>query len=223
MSMGAGRVQDMVRRGLGRAAMALGEPCDAFRPDGARAPVTAANRFLRLPASFAPPGEGYARPPAYGQALWWGIFDAAYTRPGDYLRRGDGAVWFIASQEPLLPVLCVRAERVVDLLRPAGAVQPGLNSYGGVVLAAAETLLAGWPASVLAGGGGGGGGGGGMRDAGLPGEAPAGSWVVLLPAVAGVALRRGDLMTDDLGRTGVVASAELSAPGWRLVVKQAAP
>ena len=46
-------------------------------------------------------------------------------------------------------------------------------------------------------------------------------WTVLLPSVAGVVLRPADLMTDDLDRTGIVASAEITDLGWRLIVKQA--
>jgi hypothetical protein len=50
---------------------------------------------------------------------------------------------------------------------------------------------------------------------------PGGGWLVLLPAVAGVVLREGDLVRDDLGRSGVIAQAELSEPGWRLIVRRA--
>jgi hypothetical protein len=72
-------------------------------------------------AAFLRPGDGAARPVEYGQAVWDGVFDAAYTRPGDYLvRRRDKAVWFAAAQQELLPVMCVRAERVVGFVRPGG-------------------------------------------------------------------------------------------------------
>jgi hypothetical protein len=35
-----------------------------------------------------------------------------------------------------------------------------------------------------------------------------------------VVLLNGDLMTDDLGRTGVISSAELTDLGWRMLVRQ---
>jgi hypothetical protein len=84
-------------------------------------------------------------------------------------------------------------------------------------------MLLDWPASVLAAGLGGRGP--------LPADAPgvhggSGGWAVLLPAPrvggAPLQLRPGDLAFDDLGRTGVVASAELTYLGWRLHVRQAA-
>jgi hypothetical protein len=59
------------------------------------------------------------------------------------------------------------------------------------------------------------GGGAGAAEAGLPDALPAGGWTVLLPAVAGVALRPGDAVRDEAGRLGVIAQAELSELAWR--------
>ena len=219
MKRGA-RIADAMRRGAGRAARVVGAWCDAYRAHGTGDPLAPANRFMKLQVAFAPPGAG-ARPPEYGAAGWWGVFDAAYTRAGDYLVRresrpeaGDGGVWFIAAQEPMLPVLCVRATRVIDVARPPGATVSGVNSYGGVARTSAVPLLSQWPVSLLASGG------LGIASADLPADVPAGSWQVLLPA-CGVTLLNGDLVSDDLGRSGVVTSAELTAMGWRLLVKQA--
>jgi hypothetical protein len=98
-----------------------------------------------------------------------------------------------------------------------------MNGYVGVLPAAVTPLMSLWPASVLAAGQGG-------RGA-LPGDAPgllggAGGWAVLLPAAGvddqAVLLRPGDLAHDELGRSGVVSSAELTELGWRLHVRQAA-
>jgi len=62
--------------------------------------------------------------------------------------------------------------------------------------------------------------GGGERGE-LPSDANLPFWSVLLPVLP-VALRSADLVADDLGRSFVVSTAEESALGWRLVVKQAA-
>jgi hypothetical protein len=207
-------LQNVVQRGLGRAALMVGQDCHAYRPNSVDRPLTEENRYLRLQAAFIRPGRSAVRAMDYGQAVWEGIFDAAYTRPGDYLVRvADGAVWFIAGQPELEPIMCVQAERVVAFSRPA--ISATAAAYGGVVAATAIPLLAQWPASVLDGGG------GGIGQAGLPGDPRGGNWRVLLPALPGVLLRGGDLMSDDLGRNGVVATAELTALGWRLTVRQA--
>ena len=188
------RVQDSVYRGLGRAGRVVGEWCEVFRPDGPMLPMASRCRVLRMPAAFSAPDGRFAQPVGHGQVYWHGVFDAAYTRVGDYIRRGDGAVWFIAAQQALLPVLCVRASRVVEVRRPAAPERPGLAPYGGTVAGGAAVLLRGWPVGVVAAGG------------------------MLLPAWRGVVLRPGDLVRDDLGRDGVIAQAELSELGWRLQV-----
>lgn len=216
--MRGGRIADAVRRGTGRAAGVIGEWCEAYRAAGCDAPLAPANRFLRLPASFAPPGAGW-RPPTQGGAYWWGTFDSAYTRVGDFIRRkgeGDEAIWFIASQEHLLPILCVRTNCLIDVMRPAAAEAPGLNGYGGVVRRASLPVARGWPASRLASGG------QAVAGAALPGGVAAGGWQVLMPAVPGATLRNGDLVADGGGGTGVIGSAELTAMGWRLHVRAAA-
>jgi hypothetical protein len=223
--MDARKLADRVRRSQGRTAMALGSWCDAYRPVDATNPLIPQNRFMKLPAAFSADNGEFARPVGYGQATWWGLFDAAYTRPGDYLVRpettpgaADGGVWFVVQQQPLLPVLCVRASRVVGFVRPAatdGTASMGVGSYGGFTVGSATALLSDYPVSVFNGYG------GGLDTADLPGDAAPRSWEVLLPAVSGVVLLNGDLMTDDLGRTAVVSSAELTDLGWRLLVKHA--
>ena len=210
--MDAQRAQDAVHRGLGRAARVVGDWCEVFRPDGPELPMASGRMVLRMPAVFSAPDGRFGRPVGHGQVYWHGVFDAAYTRVGDYVRRGDGAVWFIAGQQKLLPMLCVRASRVADVLRGAGPEAPGLAPYGGGV--APVVVLRGWPVGVVAGGG-------GVMSA-LPEGLAAGVWTVLLPAVAGVVLAPGDVVRDEMGRSGVVAQAELSELGWRLLVRRAA-
>ena len=207
-------LQDRVHRGLNAAARAVGAPTDAYRPSGNAGPLAAANRFLRLNATFTAPDGRFAHPVGSGDALWYGMFDAAYTRPGDYLVQ-DGSTWFVAAQQRLLPVLCVQTNRVISFWRAAAPTNTGINAYGGVTAASNAPLLTDWPASVL------GASGGGRPDADLPSDSSIPYWTVLLPAFPGTVLLPSDLMTDDLGRNAVVAAAELTQLGWRITVKQA--
>jgi hypothetical protein len=55
----------------------------------------------------------------------------------------------------------------------------------------------------------------------LPNDTSVPYWTVLLPVIPDVILLPSDLMTDDLGRSAVVAAAELTDLGWRVTVKQA--
>ena len=212
--MNPAELQDRIYRGLNAAARAVGADTDAYRPSGSAEPLAQRNRYLRLRAAFTGQDGKFARPNGYGDALWHGLFDAAYTRVGDYLVQQD-SIWFIAAQQRLLPVLCVQTNRIVSFSRPAAPSNTGVNTYGGVMTTTNEMLLESWPASVL------GASGQGRPDTGLPSDSSIPYWTVLLPATTSVILHPSDLMTDDLGRNAVVAAAELTDLGWRIAVKQA--
>lgn len=212
--MDSGSLENRIRWGLNVAARATGATTNAYRPRGTENPLAARNRFLRLHAAFSGLDGKFARPNGYGNALWCGVFDAVYTQPGDYLVQYD-ATWFIAAQRKLLPVLCVQTNRVVSFTRPAAQSSTGVNTYGGVTAANVTPLMTDWPASVLVTSREG-------RPLGnLPNDTSASLWTVLLPACPGVVLRSADLMSDDLGHSGVVATTELTDLGWRLAVRQA--
>lgn len=176
--------------------------------------MAAAHRYLRLPAAFTPLSGGFARPNDYGTALWVGIYDASYTRPGDYLVQESGT-WFIASQDRFLPNLCVETNRLVKLSRPSQPSVTGTNAYAGVTAATNVPLTGSWPASIL------GVSESGRQAANLPTDVSVSYWTILLPPIHSVVLRPSDLMTDDLGRSGIVTAAELSRLGWRLIAKEA--
>jgi hypothetical protein len=205
-------LKDRIARGLGAAARHIGAPYDAFRPTSAYNPLAPGNRYLRLPAAFSAEEASFKRPSGYGHATWFGLFDSAYTQPGDYLS-GPAGTFFIAAQQALLPNLCVLTNRVLTLSRPAAPSVPGINAYGGVLLANATALLTEWPASIITAGSG--------SPGDLPSDANIPSWTVLLPDTP-VLLRAADLIQDDLGRTYVIGTAEYSALGWRILAKQAA-
>ena len=88
------------------------------------------------------------------------------------------AIWFIAAQQRLLPVLCVQTNRIVSFSRPAAPSSTGVNAYGGVTTATNDAA-----AHELAG----------QRDSARPGAdipmpiyratVPIPYWTVLLPAL----------------------------------------
>src|SRR4051812_24301641 len=125
--MDSRKLQDRLSFGLGRSARHIGRTADAFRPDGPSDPLKRENRFLRLPAAFVPANGGLNTAATYGQPLWHGIFDSSYTRVGDYLVL-EAETYFIASQAPLLPVLCVMANRTISITRPTLQTSTGVNT-----------------------------------------------------------------------------------------------
>jgi hypothetical protein len=211
--MNGRKLQDRLYLGLGLSARHVGQSADAFRPNGPINPLDNQNRFLRLPVAFLST-KGDARANVYGDALWHGIFDASYTRAGDYLVM-ETAKFFVASQDPLLPILCVKTNRIISILQPNAQASNAGNSYGGYTSGGSTILMEGWPASVL----------GETRSsasaANLPTDQAIPYWSILLPAIARVILSPGDLITDDLNRTAVIAGSELTELGWRISAKMA--
>lgn len=206
-------LQDRIAAGLGKAALKLGIATDAFRASSASTPLALRNRFLRLPVAFHI-GKGFDTPSTHGAPLWQAMLDSAYTKPGDYLVQRE-AIWFIASQPRLLPVLCVKTNRMISFTRAAVADRVGPGDYAGMQRGALRAVLTNWPASMLASGAARG------TAAHLPADLPATQWSVLLPAFPAVVLHAGDRMMDDLGRAGIVTSADLTDLGWRLSVREA--
>lgn len=200
--------------GLGRSACHIGEWAEAFRPDGPFNPLDKQKRFLRLPAAFVSTKGNDSRANVYGEPLWHGIFDASYTRVGDYIVLGQ-RVFFVASQEPLLPVLCVSANRTISVIRPRVQGATAGNPYGGYTSGGSTILMEGWPASVL------GENRSGASGAGLPADQAVPYLSILIPSNPAIILSSGDMITDDIGRTAVIVSSELTELGWRISAKLA--
>lgn len=206
-------LQNLVSKGQGVAARRLGSPFVVFRPRGASLPLAPLNRVIKLYAAFNAEDDRFRRVTFYGDPFWWGVFNSLYTRPGDYLAGldpdGSSATYFIAAQRALLPVQCVRTNALITVQRPCAPTQGG---YGGMVAEAALPIIAAWPASVLAQA---------ARVSGSLPEARFGTWTLLLPALP-ADLLVGDVASDDVGRSFLVASAEQSDLGWRLTMRQVA-
>src|ERR1700761_2199640 len=201
--MNGWKLQDRLYLGLGLSARRIGQPTDAFRPSGPNQPLATQNRFLRLSATFTSTSGKSTHANEYGDALWYGLFDGSYTRPGDYLSNG-AECFFVASQSALLPILCVRTNRTISIAQPR--LQTGIagNSYGGYTAGDSISLMSDWPASVL------GENRSGHSNADLPTDQVIPYWNVLLPSLPGVVLSPGDVITDDLNRTAVIAGSELT-------------
>ncbi len=204
-------LQDRIDKGLGTAARHIGHDVDAYRPATATNPLAPENRYLRLHAAFNDENLTFRRPITYGRATWSGVFDRAYTRPGDYLSGPDGT-FFIAAQQSLLPALCILTNRTIAITRPAAPAIAGVNSYGGLLATTATPILTAWPASILFAGAG--------SPGELPGDASTPTSTILLPATPARILS-ADIITDDEGHSYVTGSAELTSLGWRILAKQA--
>ena len=211
--MDAEKLQDRISRGMGTAARAMGVTCNAFRPVGAQQPLAPGNRFLQLNAAFNAQDTLFRRAGMPAQAAWYCVCDAAYLLPGDYLvELTSERIWFIGALQSLLPVLCVLTNRTIDVTRPATYRVAGLNGYGGGE--AATPIVSDFPVSLLHG----------SETRGpqaIPSDTRIGGAVALLPPIPNVCFCRGDIMTDDLGRSYVASQVEQNMIGWRIELRQA--
>ena len=185
-----------------------------YRPSSALNPITPMNLLRTLPASFNSKDMTYSKPNDYGSAKWYCLCDGSKTQVGDYLV-GDQGTFFIAAQQPMLPIMAIECNRVLNVYRQQTQSAAGINSYGGTTLQNRIPLMTGFPASVLKGAK------AEKEGAVLVGDLKLPGWAILMPAVPGVVFLVSDIITDDIGRTYIISSPELTDMGWRLDTVQA--
>lgn len=213
--MDSATLNGLIYQGRAIAAQQIGLPCQLFRPLVATSPFT--NQITTLNALFNAADETYTKPSLYGKAVWFADVDGRLTQPGDYLvRLSDNSNWFIAAMQPLLPIVVISCNRIVNVLRPQQQSGVGAVGYGGDTVATETPLVTQFPASILQAT---------KSDrnlVNLPGDVRNPAWAVLLPALPGsVDLRSEDIITDDLARRYVISGAELTDLGWRISAVQA--
>ena len=125
-------------------------------------------------------------------------------------------VFFVASQDPLLPVLCVGANRTISI----GTTKCSREHCRQFL----RRLHVEWFDTI---------------DGRMAGECAWGeqdrrsacricrsmsgclTGTYLIPSVANVIVSPGDLVADDMGRTAVITGSELTDLGWRIYAKLA--
>lgn len=207
------KLQDRLYRSLGTAARHTGRWGDAFRPRSPHSPLAPESRFLKLPVTLDPlMGSGGGD--AFEHIFWRGTFDGCYTKPGDYIVL-NGQIYFIASQEPLQPIICIRTNRIVSIARSTQVPVNAAGAYGGFSPANASAYLSEYPASVLIESK------MSAASADLPTDQAIPYWTVYLPSHPDITIMSGDFISDDMGRSALVSYADQSIMGWRLIAKMA--
>lgn len=194
--------------GYGMAAMRVGTPYTQYRPTNPLGPMATA--YGTQYAVFDSGNYNFTGPEDYGKATWRALVDGRYTLPGDIFS-GAAGNFFIAAQDPMLPIFAVRCNATITVFRPAPASMVGPGPYGGDVEASRIPIMAGWPASILAG----------THTpersvVALPGDGRMPWKAILLPMFAGVAIMTNDYITDTTGLRYQVSDAELTNLGWRI-------
>lgn len=208
------QLEDRLYFGQGIVARHTGAWSDAYRPRGASNPLSLENRYLRLPAQLTPLGATVgAEGPQ--KIFWSGTFDGRYTSVGDYIV-SNGRIFFISSQEPFQPIICVRTNRTIFVTRQMPMQPYAATGYGGIAATDALSILSDYPVAIQIESK------SSTPNAKLPTDLAIPYWVIQMPQVDGVSITSGDLVTDDLGRSANVSWAEQSYAGWRILAKPAA-
>lgn len=211
--MDGATIQQRIYAGRGKAALRIGLDCNVFRPLTAGAPL--GNQISTLKAAFNSGDSTYKAPNLPGDAIWYADFDASTTQPGDYLVRvTDSQTYYVAAQQPLLPIVCIECNRTLKISRQADVTGKGAVGYGGIQAANEVDILGSdavkWPASILLGG---------KQDVTtvkLPGDVKSAGWRILLPASVPITIMAGDIATDNLGRRYSMLATEQTDFGWRI-------
>ena len=219
--MRAHKLNSLINKGRGKAALKIGLDYKIYRPSGAVDPMTAQVATIR--AAFNNQDNAYKRPNMPNSPFWNGDFDGRITQVGDYLvaRCPPADIKFILSQQSLLPIVCVDCNTSIRITRSAGHGSVGAGAYGGVCADNSVYVVGGgsgagsyWPCSLLLSGG---------KDgkSELPGGTVNAGYRVMLPASIPVDIHTADTLTDDRGNRYTVQAAEKQDSGWRLNVVEA--
>lgn len=208
------RIQALVNRGYSLSAQRVGLLHSHYRPFGPGNPIAPSNLIGSLPAAFSVDRYKFGREDGYGTPEHQALVDGSALVVGDYLV-GPSGTYFVAALDALVPILAIECNAVLSVRHPAPPTNTGLVAYGGDVAVAEVEVMTGWPASLLEGTK------GEKPDSGLPGDARAAWYQVLMPACAGVAILPYDILIDASGHRYKVSSAERTDKGWRMTAMYA--
>jgi hypothetical protein len=219
--MDAATLQTRINAGYGKAALRIGYQFAIYRPTAPSAVLVPANVVGdQVYAAFTAKSSNFSfvKSGGYKDALWDGLFDPTTTLVGDYLYNVAHGTFFIIALQEQLPVLCVKCNNTLSLVRPLGSPVIGVGGYSGATPANETPLVTSWPGNLLFDAR------GRSTGAGLPMDEQNPFFIALLPDLPGVDIRPSDILTDgDMpARRYIVSASELSPFGWRLIVQHAA-
>lgn len=208
-------IQGKVWKGYAKAALRLGSQYTQYRASSPFNPIVPQNLVSLLVAAFDDkPNYQFKVPNLYGHPEEYALLDGSLVQVGDYLTNGTSTL-FVADLEPLMPIVCMTCNVVLDVLRPASNSGFGAQPYGGDDLASEVPILTQWPAWLMNGTK------GEKGDSGLVGDVRAAWYQILLPSFPGATINPYDVINDGLGRRYKVSATELTSFGWRLTAMYA--
>jgi hypothetical protein len=219
--MDGATISAKVYYGHAKAAKYLGLPFDQYRPGGVAgsSPIASANKIgSGIRAAFTnhgPKNFDFGSPSDMKSPLNHILVDDRIIAVFDYFVSSTNGTYFVSDMTPSMPTLAVLCNRTINVLSPSPQSIPvGASGYDGTTAAGETAIMTGWPASVLIDRI--------VREQVVPESAGFATYRILLPYVAGIKIRGGDIITDDMGRRYDIITAELQTYGWRMAATQVA-
>jgi hypothetical protein len=190
----------------------LGQTYDQYRPNGPSNPTGAANWYGTMVAAFDDSANfKFAKPALYGDPISYALVDGSLVSPGDYFI-GSGNTMFIAVIPSILPIVAIKCNSVINILRPASNTGVGAQPYGGDQVGSEIPIMTQWPCLIDIGTK------GEVGATALPGDVRMSWYRILLPATHGVTIEAFDVVNDNVGRRYKTSAVERTQLGWRLTV-----
>ena len=204
------RVQEKIYTGYGKAAIRLGETFDHYRPTSPLDPISAPFLIGTILMSSTT-SWSYMKYDGYGNSSRMLVIDGNFTEPFDYLV-GTRETFFIAGMQPLVPILGVQTDILINVTRATQSSNEGYGGYAGHTDMTDITIMQNIPVSMLKGAR------GSKNPVDVPTDTKMPMWQVLMPALGDVVLTNGDFIIDENETRYVISAHEKTELGWRLLV-----
>jgi hypothetical protein len=209
--MNRAAAQAKLYAGYGKIGTDLGVLTTVYRPTTANNPITPLNVADDILVRFDPkPDFSTVLVNTFAKPVWYGGFNATNNIEGDIFITEDGAIYYLASLQSLVPPMMVRCNKTVDFYRPAKDYQSPYKYSGNTANAGKGAPLAlQWPISMLQGTK------GEKSQLNLPEDTRQPWYSCLIPVIPNVSFKTNDVLFDENDDRYILSSIELTELGYR--------
>ncbi len=210
-------VEQKIQKGYAKVGKYIGAVYTVYRAQGPNDPIAPANVVTQTNAAIDVSAKmTWPRPAVFGQSEpdAYGAFDLTGINPGDYFV-GPQGTFFLHDIEAFVAYHMTWCNTTVSLLR-SEAPDFADSPYMADAVSQDTPLAQNWPANIILTGR------HERTSLDLPGDAKTGYFMARLPVSFPVQVRQNDRIQEPDGGVFLVAAAELTPLGWRLMMVRAA-
>ena len=210
-------VDQKIQKGYTKVGKYIGAVYTVYRAQGPHDPISPANVVTQTNAAIDVSAKmTWPRPAVFGQSEpdAYGAFDTTGINPGDYFV-GPQGTFFLHDIEAFVAYHMTWCNTTVSVFRSEAPDFSDAPYMADAVLQDVA-LAQNWPANVILTGR------HERTSLDLPGDAKTGYFMARLPVSFPVQVRQNDRLQEPDGGVFLVAAAELTPLGWRLMMVRAA-